>query len=100
MQGAFSADLDHIGGRRCGGFGVFHELLRNGIELRRLGALGAGQGNGQSAVAAFADSGDQLNGAEEGNVELLCCALCAAAGEDVDLFGAVRLKAIASQIPL
>src|ERR1035438_6931901 len=34
-----SADLDHIGGRRCGGFGVFHELLRNGIELRCLGAM-------------------------------------------------------------
>ena len=56
---------------RRGGFGADHQLFCNGIKLGGLRALGAGERDGQAAVAAFTDGGHQFYGPEEGNVELL-----------------------------
>ena len=80
------------GGR---GFGALHQLLCDGVELGGLGALGAGKGNGQAAIAAFADGGDEFDGTEKGNVELRRGALGAALGEDVDLVMAMRAGEVA-----
>src|ERR1035441_1203983 len=87
--------LDHILGCGCRGFGLLHQLIRHGIELGRLRALGPGQRDGQSAVAALADGGNQLDGTQEGNAELLGGSLGATTGEDVDLLVAVRAGEVA-----
>jgi len=79
------AYLDDVGCGGSGGFGADHQFFSDGVELGCLRALGAGQRDWQSSVAAFADGGDQLDGSEKWDVELLRGALGAAAGEDVDL---------------
>lgn len=64
-------DFDYVAAPFCGFFGVFRQLAGYFVELCCNQRVRTGEGHGQAAVAAFANGGDKLNGAEEWHVELL-----------------------------
>ena len=68
--GGWLADFEDVGGLGCGFFSAEDDLAGDGVELGRFGGVGAGEGYGQATVAALTDGGDELDGAEEGDVEL------------------------------
>ena len=82
-----STDFEDVFGFGGLGEGAVGEVAGDGVELRGEGRVGSGEGDGHAGIAAVTDFGDELNGAEEGDVELLRGALGAAAGEDVDFRG-------------
>ncbi len=84
------ADFEDVFGFGSLNEGAVGEMAGDGVELRGVRRFGTGESDGHAGVAGLADLGDQLDGAEERDVELLRGALGAAAGEDVDLVMAVR----------
>jgi hypothetical protein len=64
-------------------------MAGDGVELHGKRRVGSGERYGHTVVAALADFGDEFNGAQEGEVELLCGSLGAAAGKNIDFLMAV-----------
>ena len=54
-------DFDHLAGAAGGVFGALDHFAGDGVELGGFEGFGAGEGDGQAAVAAFANGRDKLD---------------------------------------
>src|SRR5579884_374097 len=91
----FSGNLENVLGLRRLCLCPFSNLFRHSIEVLCFRRTLSQQRNRQSTVTSHTDLRIKFDCAQKRNIELLCCALCSAFGENINLLMAMRTREMA-----